>query len=73
MTSSFSLSVAWLRSISQDDGPLQHPQPAGAPAVKVYWHRTRRHHQVGMAGEPAQRLVLLLHGPLRPPQLLLHR
>lgn len=55
------------------DGPLHHPQPAGAPAVQVHRHGARRHHQVGVAGEPAPRLVLLLHGPLRSAQLLRHR
>lgn len=66
--------VAWERQGKRrDDGPLHHPQPAGAPAVQIHRHRPRRHHQVGMAGEPAPRLLLLLHGPFRPSQLLRHR
>lgn len=55
------------------DGPLHHPQPVGAPPVQVHRDGPRRHHQVGVAGEPAPRLVLLLHGPLRLAQLLRHR
>lgn len=61
------------RRRSRHDGPLHHPQPAGAPAVQVHRDGPRRHHQVGVAGEPAPGLVLLLHGPLRPAQLLRHR
>ena len=55
-----------------DDGPLHYSQPARASAVQVHRHRPRGHHEVGMAGEPAPRLLLLLHGPLRSSQLLRH-
>lgn len=57
--------------LSENDGQIQHPQSAGASSVQVHRHRTRWHQQVGMAGQPAQRLLLLLHGTLWPAQLLL--
>jgi len=64
---------ASVRRRRRHDGPVHHPQPAGAPAVQVHRDGPRRHHQVGVAGEPAPGLVLLLHGALRPAQLLRHR
>lgn len=55
------------------DGPLHDPQPAGAPAVQVHRDGPRGYDEVGVAREPAPGLLLLLHGPLRPAQLLRHR
>lgn len=71
--------ITWLLSLSrlcwthlrEDDRPVQHPQPAGTSPVKVHRYRTCWHQQVGMACQPAPRLLLLLHGTLWPAQLLL--
>lgn len=57
--------------LRKNDRPVQHPQPAGTSPVEVHRYRTRRHQQVGMAGQPAPGLLLLLHGTLWPTQLLL--
>lgn len=58
-------------SPNNNDRQIQHPQSARASSVQIHRHRTRWHQQMGMAGQPAQRLLLLLHGTLWPSQLLL--
>lgn len=58
-------------SPSNDDRQIQHPQSAWASPVQIHRHGTRWHQQMGMAGQPAQRLLLLLHGTFWPSQLLL--
>lgn len=72
-SSYFSLPALGIISSQHHDGPIQHPQPAGTSTVQVHRHWTRRHQQVGMVSEPAPGLVLLVHGTLRPAQLLLCR
>ncbi|CAB0033097.1 unnamed protein product [Trichogramma brassicae] len=56
-----------------DGREVQHSQSIGASAVQVHRHGARRHDQVRVAGQSAPGLVQLLHGPLRPPELLLDR
>lgn len=55
---------------NNDDGQIQHPQPARASSVQIHWHWTRWHQQMGMAGQPTQRLLLLIHGTFWLAQLL---
>lgn len=73
LTPLFSLFDQSLRDphLSENDRQIQHPQSAGAPPVQVHRDGTRRHQQVGVAGQPAQRLLLLLHGTFRSAQLFL--
>lgn len=68
--SSLPLSRASRTHLSKNDRPLQHPQSAGASSIKVYRHRTRRHQQVGMAGQSASWFLLFLHGTFWPAELL---
>lgn len=58
-------------SPNNNDRQIQHPQSARASSVQIHRHWTRWHQQMGMAGQPAQRLLLLLHGTFWPSQLLL--
>lgn len=53
-----------------NDRQIQHPQSARASSVQIHWHWTRWHQQMGMAGQPTQRLLLLIHGTFWPAQLL---